>query len=347
MIHKIADYREMKYDILFVTTIPAFYKVNLFNRIADRKKILVLYTGSNTGKRSNDFLQETVAFDHQFLDGGVKSISQVMRVLVANRYSKVVISGWDNVASYVIAFLSRKKRNSCIVESSIYESATKGWKAFPKKILLKRMSTVLASGEAQAELVSSLGFKGEVVKFGGCGILNYVEQPSYEPRSEIRDFLYVGQLIDVKNVSLLVKYFNRHPEKHLTIIGTGVLREVLEKEAGCNIKFLGAINNMELPEYYRKADVFVLPSKSEPWGLVVEEALNNGTPVIVSDRVGCATSLVVPNGTGLVFKNDDLESFDKCVDEITNIECYNLLRLNVSKLNFAQRAEYQVECFCN
>lgn len=337
----------MNYDILFVTTIPAFYKVRLFNRIAERKKILVLYTGSKTGKRSNDFLQESHGFDHKFLDGGLKSAIKVMKILSTNSFQKVIVSGWDNLPSYMIAMLSNKAKNTCIVESSIYESTTKGWKAFPKRILLSQISKVLAAGEAQADLVKSLGFKGEIIKFGGCGILNYVGQPEYVPRSEVKNFLYVGQLIEVKNVPLLIEYFNLHPEKHLTIIGSGVLRESLEKEAADNIEFLGIIDNKELPKFYRAADVFVLPSKSESWGLVVEEALNNGTPVIVSNRVGCATSIVVPNEVGLVFDNNDKDSFDRCVNQISDVDLYNSMRLNVSKLDFEKRAEYQIECFCN
>ena len=334
-----------KYDILFVTTMPSFYKVNLFNEIARKKKIFVLYTGSTTGKRSSDFIQESLAYDHKFLGGGIKSVTQVIRILKDNSFRKIIISGWDNIVAFVIAFLSRNKKE-CVVESSVYESTTSGWKAFPKKMLLKRMSKVLTSGVAQEELVRALGYKGNVVQFGGCGLLNYVEQPPFEPRTSVRNFLYVGQLIAVKNIGFIIDYFNKHSEYNLTIIGDGTLREELENKAAENIFFMGAINNTDLFQYYRKVDVFVLPSKSETWGLVVEEALNNGTPVIVSNRVGCASTLVIPNEVGCVFESNDPESFDGCIKNLTSLEYYNKLRYNASKLNFAERASHQVRCFC-
>ncbi len=111
-----------------------------------------------------------------------------------------------------------------------------------------------------------------------------------------------------------------------------------------NIHFLGAIPNKELSTYYQKADVFVLPSIVEPWGLVVEESLNNGTPVIVSNKVGCKDDLVTEE-TGLVFSAYDKESLKETVLKISDVDYYNKLRENISKLNFQERAKHQIDIF--
>lgn len=114
--------------------------------------------------------------------------------------------------------------------------------------------------------------------------------------------------------------------------------------AKSNITFLGQINNRELYKFYRDADVFILPSKSETWGLVVEEALNNGTPVIVSDKVGCAIDLVTED-TGLIFRSGDGDDLKAKVLKMCNIAYYNNIRGSISTLDFDKRAERQVQSF--
>jgi glycosyltransferase involved in cell wall biosynthesis len=66
------------------------------------------------------------------------------------------------------------------------------------------------------------------------------------------------------------------------------------------VKFLGFRNQTELPRFYDLADLFVLPSAREPWGLVVNEAMNAAKPVIVSDRVGAGPDLVRDGSNGFV-----------------------------------------------
>jgi glycosyltransferase involved in cell wall biosynthesis len=89
------------------------------------------------------------------------------------------------------------------------------------------------------------------------------------------------------------------------IAGSGPLRGELESIAlGAlpdHVRFLGFMNQLEIGRAYRAADLMVVPSVHEPWGLVVNEAMNFGLPCLVSDRVGSGPDLVVPNKTGDVF----------------------------------------------
>ena len=178
----------------------------------------------------------------------------------------------------------------------------------------------------------------------GVGVFNYVEQPPFEPRSAVRRFLYVGRLTDVKNLPLLIKSFSKRKDLILNIVGFGEQEDYLKSIAGDNVNFLGAVDNKKLPQVYQENDVFVLPSEIEPWGLVVEEALNNGTPVLVSDRVGCGPE-IVDESNGLVFKHDsEADLLDK-INKISDLKKYNQLRKNISKLDFAEIERQQVECY--
>jgi len=98
----------------------------------------------------------------------------------------------------------------------------------------------------------------------------------------------------------------QEPEPYLLFIGDGEERANLEKQAfetgWDSIKFLGFKNQLELPQFYDLCSVFVLPSMHEPWGLVVNEAMNAGRAIIVSDQVGCGKDLVKQGKNGYIFK---------------------------------------------
>ncbi len=98
-----------------------------------------------------------------------------------------------------------------------------------------------------------------------------------------------------------------HP--YLVIVGDGEMRDALEQragESGCpDIRFAGFRNQSELPRFFDLSTVFVLPARHEPWGLVVNEAMAAGLPVIVSDDAGCAVDLVRQGENGFIYPVGD------------------------------------------
>ncbi len=98
---------------------------------------------------------------------------------------------------------------------------------------------------------------------------------------------------------------------YLVMVGDGEQRGALQarsRQAGLegSVVFAGFRNQSELPGFYDLCDVFVLPSMLEPWGLVVNEAMNAGRAVIVSDQVGAGADLVRDGENGLVFPAGDI-----------------------------------------
>jgi glycosyltransferase involved in cell wall biosynthesis len=88
----------------------------------------------------------------------------------------------------------------------------------------------------------------------------------------------------------------------------GALEGYASSQGIANVHFVGFKNQKELPRYFGAADVFVLPSGIEPWGLVINEAMNFGLPVICSDQVGCAADLVRPGENGYIFPVGNIQS---------------------------------------
>lgn len=132
-----------------------------------------------------------------------------------------------------------------------------------------------------------------------------------------RFFLYVGRFSPEKNLPWLIESFRRVAADpridslDLVLVGGGPLEEDLRKQArplGQRIQFRGFQQIEALPSFYALASALILPSLSEPWGLVVNEAMACGLPVIVSSRSGCAFDLVFPGQNGMIIDPADARS---------------------------------------
>lgn len=110
------------------------------------------------------------------------------------------------------------------------------------------------------------------------------------------------------------------PHPYLLIVGDGEERSALEKrvaESGLgSIRFCGFRNQSELPGFFGIATVFVLPSKHEPWGLIVNEVMNAGRAVIVSDDVGCARDLITDGVEGCIFPVGDIDALANALRKV-------------------------------
>jgi len=336
------------FDIIYITNLPAFYKINLFNEISKNKKILVVFLEDQDVQRNKDFYKGERLFQYVSLGSynKLRKLITLLKILLSNDYKQLIVGGWDYLEYWVSLLISPKVKNSLVIESSILESSVTGFKALIKNRFLKRVSKVYASGEAQSSLVKKLGFKENIIKTKGVGVFNLVEQPKFSPIDKVQNFLYVGRLSPEKNLKHLIKCFNKYPQLELTIIGFGPLEISLKKIAKRNIKFLGAIKNENLFKHYQRNHVFILPSISEVWGLVVEEALNNGLPVILSDKIGCAPEVLNEGLNGIIFSLNDPNSLENAVLKMCDLELYNSLRLNVSKIDFDKIKTNQISCYC-
>lgn len=125
-------------------------------------------------------------------------------------------------------------------------------------------------------------------------------------------FLYTGKFEYRKNLQTLIqaKLNLKDQQCTLLMVGNGPDEEMLKNMASTdpNIRFVGFMNQSQMPMIYRSADVFVLPSVSETWGLGINEAMNCGLAIIASDKVGSAVDLITNNGYIFEAGNSDMLS---------------------------------------
>lgn len=140
-----------------------------------------------------------------------------------------------------------------------------------------------------------------------------------------RRLLYSGRLVGVKRVDLLIDAFaaiaDERPEWDLAIAGDGVLRGELEARVPeglrDRVRWLGFCQMDAMRLVYHASDVLVLPSDFDPWGVVVNEAMAAGLPVVASDVVGAAHELVHEGESGRLFPPGDAAALAAALREVT------------------------------
>jgi glycosyltransferase involved in cell wall biosynthesis len=139
--------------------------------------------------------------------------------------------------------------------------------------------------------------------------------------------LFASKLQERKHCNHLIQAYARlsraageEPDAYLLIVGDGEERASLEQQAKAtgfgSIRFCGFRNQSELPRFFDLATVFALPSRHEPWGLIVNEVMNARRPVIVSDDVGCGPDLIANGVNGCVYPVGNVDALTKALRQV-------------------------------
>ena len=251
----------------------------------------------------------------------------ILKELTRERHDGVLIFGWNSLTNWLavgkalfvgmpIFLRGENPLYQEFLKSSIkvrIKKAILGW-------LFRRINFFFCIGEENKKFYEYYGVPAPKLLFVPYAVDNerYIRERKHIDREAARRglsfdstksvLLFVGKFIDKKNPLDLLRAYDKIVAKNkaLIFVGDGPLREALEsyvKEHHLrDVHFIGFKNQTELAKYYAAADIFVLPSGlGETWGLVVNEAMCFGLPVIVSDVVGCNKDLVKPGHNGYVF----------------------------------------------
>jgi glycosyltransferase involved in cell wall biosynthesis len=216
----------------------------------------------------------------------------------------VIVGGWNQPAFWLAALYARVRRVPLVVwvESTGRDERTS---AAPlealKRAIVHSAAAFLVPGSAAAAYVRALG--GTKVAIAP----NAVELGIFRDRADElragRDgvradeglegcvFLCVSRLSREKGVDILVRAM-RDVAATLVVVGDGPDAELVESLAGENVRLLGRRERDELPRWYTAADAFVLPSRSETWGIVLNEAAAAGLPLVASEAAGGGWDLI-------------------------------------------------------
>lgn len=157
-------------------------------------------------------------------------------------------------------------------------------------------------------------------------------------------FLFVGRLVKRKNVNLIIQAARLLNTDNfgIVIVGSGEEREALKSlaDGNPNISFAGNVSPDELPVFYSMADVLVLPANQEPWGLVINEAMNCGLAIIAHKHCG-ATMDLIDADNGITLQGFSVEELAKAMQLLINDRSLLCLMQERSKMKI--RA-WSIEC---
>ena len=241
----------------------------------------------------------------------------------------VAVNGWNNFGSLSAANCCMERRIPMVVmsESARRDEARTWWKEIMKRRIVDLYCAALVGGQRHVEYLVELGMPIERI-FTGYDVVDneYFRQSAEQvrsQRSQVRQkyrlpenfFLASARFIEKKNLTRLIRAYAEYRERwkgdmpwDLVLLGDGPMRETLNAQLSTlnlhsHVHLPGFKQYDELPVNYALANAFVHPSTTEQWGLVVNEAIASGLPVIVSERCGCAPELV--NGNGFTFNPMD------------------------------------------
>ncbi|KAF0219920.1 MAG: hypothetical protein FD174_1644 [Geobacteraceae bacterium] len=248
----------------------------------------------------------------------------------------LIISGEFGLRSLSAWFTARLLRVPFALWSEETNAAARdkgGLRLMARRFMIPRSTAFLALGRPASDYLQSWGIPTSKIYVGAQAVDNefWMEESGKSDRARIRQemgltgttFVAVGRLVALKGFDLLLNAWAALPknlqERHtLLIIGEGNERVRLETQAArlriARVIFAGHKSLAELAGMYAAADVLVFPSLVDVWGMVVNEAMACGVPVLASRYAGASQELIDGTGAGELIDPLDVEAFSKALE---------------------------------
>lgn len=293
-----------------------------------------------------------------------KPITEQNKIDISNRLNQVLttidpdvvlISGWDATASLIgLRWCLNNNIPTIILSESQHHDFKRTWlKEFIKKFILKLFDSAFVGGKNQIKYLSILKFPSENI-YTGCDLVDnsYFKKNSFIPEEDKESLLIEKGLpkkffftscrfVEKKNLIFLIETFKEfsknNPSWSLVIAGDGPLKNQLLNTVKTlkledKVFFPGYVQYDEMPLFYGLSSCFILPSTTEQWGLVVNESLSCGKPVLVSERCGSAPNLVENKDVGYTFNPYDSSDLLRKMELIISEKNLKLFSANASNV---------------
>jgi glycosyltransferase involved in cell wall biosynthesis len=338
--------------ILFVTNIPAPYRMNFFEGLGQHIDLTVLYEARKARniKFSYEGVSVTTYKEIYLSDGYIKENlpnPKIISYLIKNKYDLIFLTNY-RYATEMLAYILVKflKTPYCIeIDGGRIKREIK-LAYYLKKWLLNGAVAYFSPAKAADELFIHYGVdRSKLIRYPVTSInedfiisseelLKKIERRKSEPLT----FLYVGRIIPEKGVDLLVHAYNEYcrvsdDTSKLIIVGNSPNKPFLQyiidhKNNTTEIKDF--LSSKDLIKIYDESDVFIFPSYYDPWGLVINEAMARGLVILTSNTVVSANELIVDGINGYRFEINDgvllsiVGKMQKCRELINTASLENL-----------------------
>jgi glycosyltransferase involved in cell wall biosynthesis len=326
--------------LAIVTEIIAPYRIPVFNALARRPEIdlhVVFLSENDSSLRQWRVYKDEIKFQYEVLPSWRQRFGRynilinrgVLSALNKIKPDAVLCGGYNYLASWQAAYWARIHRVPLLLWSeSTPLDKRRGHRPveFVKKLFLSLCRAFVVPGRSSFKYLKDLGIPdGRIFTAPNAvdtELFRALAEEAVRDESQVRArhalpsryFLYVGRLVQAKGVFALVEAYARLDDEMrakvgLVLVGDGPDRSKLMERASQiapgTIQFPGFMQRDELPEFYALADALIFPTHSDTWGLVVNEAMSCGLPVIATSVAGCVADLVQDGWNGYVVPPGD------------------------------------------
>lgn len=317
--------------MVLITELIAPYRIPVFNALARREEIdlhVVFLSRTDSSQRQWRVYEEEIQFSYEVLPSWRRRVGKFNVLLnrgMAESLRKfapdvIVCGGYNYVSSWQALRWAKRHRVPFVLwsESTGQDSRNKhAPMEFLKSQFVKSCDGFVVPGQSAREYLLSLGVRTEDISVAPNAVdtalfasaVGPVRQRETQLRAQLalpnRYLLFVGRLVRSKGVLDLLQAYERlspalRKQVSMVFAGEGAMRAELELRARDihpgRVHFAGFVHREDLATYYGLAECFVFPTRTDPWGLVVNEAMACGLPVICTRVAGCAADLVHENG---------------------------------------------------
>jgi glycosyltransferase involved in cell wall biosynthesis len=337
--------------LVILTEIISPYRIPLFNALAEYRGItphVIFLSETDPSLRQWHVYKQEIRFSYEVLVSWRHRIGNynallnwgLGKALQAASPDVILCGGYNYLASWQSLLWSRMHSVPFLLwsESTAYDlRGQRAWVEFVKSEFLNNCAGFVIPGISAREYLMSRGHKQRSIFTAPNAVDNDLylrgaeaaRQNETKTRAEFklprRYFLFVGRLVREKGVfDLLSSYANLDASLRsalgLVFVGDGAERQNLEQQARLispgDVGFAGFVHREQLSAYYGLADMLILPSHTEPWGLVVNEAMACGLPVIISRAAGCAADLVRDGWNGVIVSPGDVARLSEAMQHL-------------------------------
>ncbi|MFQ8704524.1 MAG: glycosyltransferase family 4 protein [Thomasclavelia sp.] len=345
--------------VLFLTNIPSPYRVDFFNELGKYCDLTVLFEKNKADNRewTSDINKN---YNAVFLKGrsmgNDKALCFEVIEFIRQNFDCIIIGGYSTPTGMLaIKYLSFKKIPFILSSDGGFIRHERKINYLIKKHFICSANYYLSSGKATSKYLIHYGAKKDNIfnyPFTSLYKSDVLTAPiSSDEKKILRNKLNlpdgkivicVGQMISRKGIDILLKAAENFDKNIYTyIIGGKPTDEYLKIIKDNNLKkiyFLNFMNKENLYEYYKAADLFVLPTREDIWGLVINEAMANGLPIITTNK--CIAGLELINGNGYIVPTDDFNAISLMVNEILS-NPVKQVNLSIKSLKIIK--EYTIE----
>lgn len=351
---------DVKMKVLYITNIPSPYRVDFFNELGKYCELTVLFERNDAKNREKDWLKiENQNYKSIYMKGfkiGEDSslCLDVIKYLTLKKYDIIVVGIYSTPTGMLaINYMKIKGIPFCLNTDGGFIKEEGKLKEKLKKYFIGAANAWLSTGDmANKYLFHYDAKKSSVYKYPFTSVknediiqtqLNDKQKKTIKNKLDIKYntvVIAVGQLIHRKGFDILLKSSKTlNKGIGVYIIGQDASQEyldIMEKHNINNVHFIGFKKKEDLKQYYLCADLFVLPTREDIWGLVINEAMSCGLPIITTDKCLAGLELVKNNENGYIIPSENEVILSQKINELTSnkVKLREMSNNNLKKINY-------------